>query len=145
MSCCSLCFVTITCMQNPTKVIFSNDSRHLIGFAEPVEEQEDQSDEDVGEDGPVKGTQCLNCEEESQYREKGKLNPYCGITCATETGALCESKKTAKLSNNATVQEEDTTWMGSKYMVMTGISHVETFEETQSLRFVAGTISTQCM
>ncbi len=35
---------------------------------------------------------------------------------------------------------EDTTWMGSNYMVMTGISHVEMLEEAGSFRFVACTV-----
>ena len=35
---------------------------------------------------------------------------------------------------------EDTTWMGSNYMTMTGISHVEMLEEAGSLGFVACTV-----
>jgi hypothetical protein len=64
-------------------------------------------------DGPVPGTKCLHCKEEPQYREKGKLHPYCGITCTVEAGALGEPKQDAKLSNNTTVQEEDSAWRGS--------------------------------
>ena len=64
----------------------------------------------------------------------------CGVTCAAEAGALGEPKQNAKLSNNATIQEEDTTWMGSNYMAMAGISHVEMLEEAGSLGFVACTV-----
>ena len=35
---------------------------------------------------------------------------------------------------------EDTTWMGSNYMTMTGISHVEMLEEAGSLGFVDCTV-----
>ena len=35
---------------------------------------------------------------------------------------------------------EDTTWMGSNYMTMAGISHVEMLEEAGSLGFVACTV-----
>jgi hypothetical protein len=38
------------------------------------------------------------------------------------------------------IQEEDTTWMGSNYMVMAGISHVKMLEETGNLGFVACTV-----
>jgi hypothetical protein len=37
----------------------------------------------------VPGTKCLNCKEEPQYREKGKVHPYSGITA----GALVEPKQ----------------------------------------------------
>ena len=84
----------------------------------------------------------MNCKEEPQYREKGKVHPYCGITCATEAGALGGPKQNAKLSNNAMIQEEDTTWMGSNYMAMAGISHVEMLEEAGSLGFVTFTVPT---
>ena len=83
----------------------------------------------------------MNCKEEPQYREKGKVHPYCGITCAAEAGALGEPKQNAKLSNNAMIQEEDTTWMGSNYMAMTGISHEEMWEEAATLGFVANKVS----
>jgi hypothetical protein len=92
-------------------------------------------------DGPVPGTKCLHCKEEPQYREKGKVHPYCGITCATEAGALGEPKQNAKLSNNAMIQEEDTTWMGSNYMAMAGISREEMLEEAAKLGFVANKVS----
>jgi hypothetical protein len=95
------------------------------------------------EDGPVLGTKCLNCKEEPQYREKGKVHPYCGITCAVEAGALGEPKQNAKLSNNAMIQEEDSAWRGSNYMVMAGISHVEMLEEAFSLGFVASKVSAE--
>ena len=36
-----------------------------------------------------------------------------------------QPKQDVKLSNNAIIQEEDTTWMGSNYMPMAGISHVK--------------------
>ena len=50
---------------------------------------EDQENEAVAEaDGPVPGTKGLNCKKEPQYLEKGKMHPYCGITCAEEVGAL---------------------------------------------------------
>ncbi len=84
------------------------------GKSEEVHEDEAVA----GADGPVPGTKCLNCKETPQYREKGKVHPYCGITCAAEAGALGEPNQNAKLSNNATIQEEDTTWMGSNYMAM---------------------------
>ncbi len=102
-------------------------------------------DETVAEaDGPVSGTKCLNCKEEPQYRENGKVYPasYCGITCAEEKGAaLGEPKQNEKLSNNAMIQEEDTTWRGSNFMVMTGISHVEMLEETATLGFMTSKVS----
>jgi hypothetical protein len=104
----------------------------------PTEEQKDQENRaSAEEDGPVTGTKCLNCKEEPQYREKGKVHTYCGITCAAETGALGEPKQNANLSNNSMIQEEDTTWMGSNYMVMAGISPDETWEEAAKLGFVA--------
>ncbi len=84
---------------------------------------------------------CLNCKAKPQYREKGKVHPYCGITCAAEAGAVTEDKQGVKLSNNAMIQEEDTTWMGSNYMAMAGISHVEMWEEAAKLGFVACTTS----
>ncbi len=87
------------------------------------------------------GTKCLNCKEEPQYREKGKVHPYCGITCAAEAGALGETKQNTKQSNNVMIQEEDTTWMGSNYMVMSAISHVEMLEEAFTLGFVASKVS----
>ena len=82
----------------------------------------------------------MNCKEEPHYREKGKVYPCCGITCATESGALGEPKQQAKLSNNAMIQEEDTTWMVSNYMAMTGISYVEMLEEAANLGFLTCTV-----
>ena len=38
------------------------------------------------------------------------------------------------------IQEEDTTWMGSNYMAMAGISHVQMLEEAGSLGFSACTV-----
>jgi hypothetical protein len=89
----------------------------------------------------VPGTKCLNCKEEPQYREKGKVHPYCGITCAAEAGALGEPKQEAKLSNNAMIQEDDSAWRGSNYMAMAGISHIEMMQETANLGFVASKVS----
>ncbi len=86
------------------------------------------------------GTKCWTCEEEPQYHEKGKVNSYCGITCAAETGAMGEPKQNAKLPNNAMIQEEDTKWMGSNYMATTSISHVEMLEQDRNLGFVACTV-----
>jgi hypothetical protein len=91
-------------------------------------------------DGPVPGTKCLHCKEEPQYREKGKLHPYCGITCAAEAGALGEPKQDAKLSNNVMIQEEDSSWRGSDYMAMAGISHVEMLQEAFNLGFAANKV-----
>ena len=51
-----------------------------------------------------------------------------------------QPKQDAKLSNNSMIQEEDTTWMGSNYMEMSGISHVEMWEETASLGFVSRSV-----
>jgi hypothetical protein len=103
---------------------------------------DDVHDETVAEaDGPVPGTKCLNCKEEPQYREKGKVHPYCGITCAAVAGALGEPKQNAKLSNNAMIQEDDSAWRGSNYMAMAGISHVEMLEQAFSLGFVASKAS----
>ena len=62
----------------------------------------------------------MNCKEEPQYREKGKVDPYCVITCVAEAGVLDEPNQHVKLSNNAMIPEEDTTWMGSNYMAMPG-------------------------
>jgi len=104
----------------------------------PDEEQVDHGNGAVAEkDGPVPGTKCLNCKEEPQYREKGKVYPYCGITCAAEAGALGEPKQETKLSNNAMIEEEDSAWRGSDYMAMAGISHVEMMQQAHSLGFVA--------
>ena len=61
------------------------------------------------------------------------MHPYCGITCAAEAGFLGEPKQHVKLSNNAMIQEEDTTWMGSNNMAMAGISYVEMLEEAADL------------
>jgi hypothetical protein len=108
----------------------------------PAEEQKDQENRATAEeDGPMPGTTCLNCKEEPQYREKGKVNPYCGITCASEAGALGGPQQSANLSNNAMIQEEDTTWMGSNYMSMAGISREEMWEEAFSLGFVVRKVS----
>ena len=52
---------------------------------------------------------CLNCKSKPQYREKGKVHPYYGITCAAEVGTVTETKQVVNLSNNAMIQEEDTT------------------------------------
>ncbi len=41
-----------------------------------------------------------------------------------------QSKQDAKPSNNAMIQEEDSSWMGSNYMTFAGISHVEMWEES---------------
>ena len=53
---------------------------------------------------------------------------------------MTEAKQGVKLSNNAMIQEEDTTWMGSNYMAMAGISYVEMLEEAADLGFMACTV-----
>jgi hypothetical protein len=50
-----------------------------------------------------------------------------------------QSKPDAKLSNNAMIEEEDSVWRGSDYMLMVGISHVEMMQQTHSLGFVSVT------
>jgi hypothetical protein len=71
--------------------------------------------------------------------------PVVGITCAMEAGAFDETKQNEKLSNNVMIQEEDTTWRGSNYTTMTGISHVEIrlkmLEESSTLGFVTSKVS----
>ncbi len=42
--------------------------------------------------------------------------------------------------NNVMIQEENRTWMGSNYMTLAGISHVEMLEETTSVGFVTGSV-----
>jgi hypothetical protein len=83
----------------------------------------------------------LNCKKEPQYLEKGKVYRYCGIKYAAKAEALTESKQLAKLSNNAMIQEEDTTWMDSNYMALAGTSHVEISEAVERLGFVSGPVS----
>jgi hypothetical protein len=83
----------------------------------------------------------LNCKNEPQYLEEGKVYRYCGITCAAEAETLTESKQLAKLSNNAMIQEEDDTWMDSNYMALAGFSHVEISEAVARLGFVSGPVS----
>ncbi len=116
----------------------TEDSEYRGQDGKPAEEQKDQENRASAEEyGPVPETKCLNCKEEPQYREKGKVHPYCGITCASEAGKLGEPKQNANLSNNVMIQEEDTTWMGSNCMTMAGISRAEMLEEAFSLGFVA--------
>jgi hypothetical protein len=133
-----LCWRWYTTGQCPWTVCVHKHSEEYRGQGvKPAEEQKDQENRvSTEEDGPVIGTKCLNCKEEPQYREKRKVHPYCGITCAVEAGALGEPKQNAKLSNNAMIQEEDSAWRDSNYMVMAGISHVEMLEETFILGFV---------
>jgi hypothetical protein len=50
-------------------------------------------------------------------------------------------KQDAKLSNNAIIQEEDSSLMGSNCMALAGISHVEMWEEAASLGFVAAPVN----
>jgi hypothetical protein len=93
-------------------------------------------------DGTVAGTLCKQCNKKERYREGGKFHPYCGQTCAEEAleRKIGQPKQDAKLSNNAMIQEEDNTWMGSNYMALAGISHVEMLEEAASLGFVSGSV-----
>ena len=58
-----------------------------------------------------------------------------------EVGTVTETKQVVKLSYNAMIQEEDTTWRGSDYMAMVSISHVEMLEEAGSLGFVAADVT----
>ncbi len=75
-------------------------------------------------DGPVANTLCKKCNKKERYREGGKVHPYSGKTCAEEAigRKIGQPQKDAKLSNNAMIQEEDTSWMGSNYMVLAGFS-----------------------
>ena len=88
-------------------------------------------------------TLCKQCNKKERYHEGGKVHPYCGKTCAEEAigRKIGQPQQNAKLSNNAMIQEEDTSWMGSNYMALAGISHEEMWEEAASLGFVAAPVN----
>ena len=54
---------------------------------------------------------------------------------------LGKSKQDAKMSNNAMIQEEDSSFMGSNCMALAGISHVDMWEEAASLGCVAAPVN----
>ncbi len=94
-------------------------------------------------DGPVANTLCKQCNKKERYREGGKVHPYCGKSCAEEAigRKIGQPQQDTKLSNNAMIQEEDSSWMGSNYMALAGISHVEMWVEATSLGFVAAPVN----